>query len=112
MPGEIYPSLFGAQGSSTVNPLDMLTPGPSPSLTGVTTAADLAVLSTLSAAVLPPPPPREPTAEEKAAAEKKPVKKRKSWGQVLPEPKTNLPPRYAFCLFLKRKEDFKGGPVS
>ncbi|KAI2632908.1 hypothetical protein GGS21DRAFT_491412 [Xylaria nigripes] len=25
--------------------------------------------------------------------EKKPVKKRKSWGQVLPEPKTNLPPR-------------------
>lgn len=28
-------------------------------------------------------------------AEKKPVKKRKSWGQQLPEPKTNLPPRYA-----------------
>lgn len=25
--------------------------------------------------------------------EKKPVKKRKSWGQQLPEPKTNLPPR-------------------
>ncbi|CAH0014850.1 unnamed protein product [Clonostachys rhizophaga] len=25
--------------------------------------------------------------------EKKPTKKRKSWGQVLPEPKTNLPPR-------------------
>lgn len=24
---------------------------------------------------------------------KKPTKKRKSWGQVLPEPKTNLPPR-------------------
>jgi len=29
------------------------------------------------------------------APEKKPVKKRKSWGQQLPEPKTNLPPRYA-----------------
>ena len=28
------------------------------------------------------------------APEKKPVKKRKSWGQQLPEPKTNLPPRY------------------
>ncbi|KAH8648536.1 hypothetical protein BX600DRAFT_475419 [Xylariales sp. PMI_506] len=28
-----------------------------------------------------------------ADGEKKPVKKRKSWGQVLPEPKTNLPPR-------------------
>ncbi|KIW08045.1 transcriptional activator hac1 [Verruconis gallopava] len=26
-------------------------------------------------------------------AESKPVKKRKSWGQVLPEPKTSLPPR-------------------
>merc|ERR1711881_524832 len=26
-------------------------------------------------------------------AESKPTKKRKSWGQVLPEPKTNLPPR-------------------
>lgn len=30
---------------------------------------------------------------EPTSAEKKPVKKRKSWGQVLPEPKTNLPPR-------------------
>jgi transcriptional activator HAC1 len=27
------------------------------------------------------------------SSESKPVKKRKSWGQVLPEPKTNLPPR-------------------
>ncbi|KAF2843259.1 hypothetical protein M501DRAFT_900950, partial [Patellaria atrata CBS 101060] len=27
------------------------------------------------------------------ATEAKPAKKRKSWGQVLPEPKTNLPPR-------------------
>ena len=27
--------------------------------------------------------------------EKKPAKKRKSWGQELPTPKTNLPPRYA-----------------
>jgi transcriptional activator HAC1 len=27
------------------------------------------------------------------SSEKKPVKKRKSWGQQLPEPKTNLPPR-------------------
>ena len=28
------------------------------------------------------------------ASDKKPVKKRKSWGQELPTPKTNLPPRY------------------
>lgn len=31
---------------------------------------------------------------ESSSSEKKPAKKRKSWGQVLPEPKTNLPPRY------------------
>jgi transcriptional activator HAC1 len=31
---------------------------------------------------------------ESSSSDKKPVKKRKSWGQVLPEPKTNLPPRY------------------
>ncbi|KAI1825863.1 hypothetical protein F4861DRAFT_500125 [Xylaria intraflava] len=35
------------------------------------------------------PAPATPVPE----SEKKPVKKRKSWGQVLPEPKTNLPPR-------------------
>lgn len=32
--------------------------------------------------------------EETTTEEKKPVKKRKSWGQELPTPKTNLPPRY------------------
>ncbi|CRG88707.1 Transcriptional activator hacA [Talaromyces islandicus] len=31
--------------------------------------------------------------EEPKSDEKKPVKKRKSWGQELPTPKTNLPPR-------------------
>jgi hypothetical protein len=30
---------------------------------------------------------------ETKTEEKKPVKKRKSWGQELPIPKTNLPPR-------------------
>lgn len=48
---------------------------PSQSVTAETPAA------TASASATPEP-------------EKKPVKKRKSWGQVLPEPKTNLPPRY------------------
>lgn len=28
------------------------------------------------------------------SSEEKKTKKRKSWGQVLPEPKTNLPPRF------------------
>lgn len=32
--------------------------------------------------------------DESKPEEKKPVKKRKSWGQELPIPKTNLPPRY------------------
>lgn len=32
-------------------------------------------------------------ADPAASSDKKPTKKRKSWGQVLPEPKTNLPPR-------------------
>lgn len=32
--------------------------------------------------------------EEEKSDEKKPAKKRKSWGQELPVPKTNLPPRY------------------
>jgi len=33
--------------------------------------------------------------EDDDLSEKKPTKKRKSWGQELPTPKTNLPPRYA-----------------
>jgi transcriptional activator HAC1 len=37
---------------------------------------------------------RSGSVAETPAPEKKPVKKRKSWGQQLPEPKTNLPPRY------------------
>lgn len=35
-----------------------------------------------------------PAPEEIKEEEKKPAKKRKSWGQELPVPKTNLPPRY------------------
>ncbi|KAF6810804.1 transcriptional activator hac1 [Colletotrichum sojae] len=76
-PGELYPSLFGDASPSvsdnTMNPSDMLTPPPFTD-DGPTTPADAAT----------------PLA---ASSEKKPVKKRKSWGQVLPEPKTNLPPR-------------------
>ncbi|KAF2865904.1 hypothetical protein BDV95DRAFT_585345 [Massariosphaeria phaeospora] len=45
-----------------------------------------------------PPPPWDTPAGQPApltppASEGKAAKKRKSWGQVLPEPKTNLPPR-------------------
>lgn len=37
---------------------------------------------------------KEEEEEMKDEMEKKPTKKRKSWGQELPIPKTNLPPRY------------------
>lgn len=76
-PGELYPSLFGDANPSvtdnTVNPSDMLTPPPFTD-DGPSTPADA-------------------TTPVATSSEKKPVKKRKSWGQVLPEPKTNLPPR-------------------
>ncbi|KAK0612588.1 hypothetical protein B0T17DRAFT_593493 [Bombardia bombarda] len=83
-PGEMYPSLFGDsdhQTSSTMSPLDIMTPK------SFVDDSDVAMLSRLSAV---PETPGTPTS---AAGEKKPTKKRKSWGQVLPEPKTNLPPR-------------------
>lgn len=41
----------------------------------------------------------EPSVAGTPAPEKKQVKKRKSWGQQLPEPKTNLPPRYILGNF-------------
>ncbi|KAE9581775.1 hypothetical protein CGMCC3_g1945 [Colletotrichum fructicola] len=74
-PGELYPSLFGdaaplAADDTTVNPSDMLTPPPFTEDNPVSTPDT-----------------------DSPSTEKKPVKKRKSWGQVLPEPKTNLPPR-------------------
>lgn len=72
---EMYPPLFDASPApSTLNPLDVMTPksygdDQRPDYSGASASP-------------------EPT-----SAEKKPAKKRKSWGQVLPEPKTNLPPR-------------------
>lgn len=70
-PGEMYPSLFDT--AATMDPIeDVMSPSSS---------VDLA--ATPASASTPGP----------ETTEKKPVKKRKSWGQVLPEPKTNLPPR-------------------
>ncbi|GKT69776.1 LOW QUALITY PROTEIN: transcriptional activator hac1 [Colletotrichum tofieldiae] len=80
-PGELYPSLFGEANSATdntVDPSDMMTPPP---------FNDDAAISA-SAATSP-----APSGAGSASPEKKQTKKRKSWGQVLPEPKTNLPPR-------------------
>ncbi|RDI88507.1 putative helicase [Venturia inaequalis] len=36
---------------------------------------------------------QDPTPSTTSTSTSKPTKKRKSWGQILPEPKTNLPPR-------------------
>lgn len=73
---EMYPPLFGGSPApSTLNPLDVMTPN---SQQGDDQRPDYSGAS---------------ASPEPTSAEKKPVKKRKSWGQVLPEPKTNLPPR-------------------
>ncbi|KAK4143571.1 uncharacterized protein C8A04DRAFT_37366 [Dichotomopilus funicola] len=90
-PDEMYPSLFGTSpvSTTTINPSEMMTPQ-SVSEDGQSDLTMLSGLSALSQSTLAQTPaPSEGTPEP----EKKPVKKRKSWGQVLPEPKTNLPPR-------------------
>ena len=84
LPGEPYPSLFA---SATMDPSDIMTPAP----TSDDDKADLSVLSSLQAATMSVEP--SSPAQDSPASDKKPTKKRKSWGQILPEPKTNLPPR-------------------
>lgn len=71
VPGDNYSSLF----ESTMSPHQVMTP--------VSTVCDDSRQS-----VAP-----EDADQASPETEKKPTKKRKSWGQVLPEPKTNLPPR-------------------
>jgi transcriptional activator HAC1 len=79
-PGEMYPSLFGS--ATTVTPHSMITP---PQLSFDDEAGDSSVLILVD------------ETESPGGPEKKSVKKRKSWGQVLPEPKTCLPPRYTLA---------------
>lgn len=81
-PGDFYPPLFGSEAPATLDPSDVMSPR---SLRDET--PDMSALAGFHSAV------GTPTSESSPAPEKKPVKKRKSWGQVLPEPKTNLPPR-------------------
>lgn len=93
-PGDNFSSLFADSSSipSTLNPKEMMTPD--------SFADDHSRLS-----AIPESPEADDDMEDISAAtehsssEKKPVKKRKSWGQVLPEPKTNLPPRYVLVLY-------------
>jgi transcriptional activator HAC1 len=85
MPGE-YPSLFETA-PGVGNPLEaVMTPR---SMSEASVAATPA-----GAASSPTPEMLEDNDDGTDGAEgKKTAKKRKSWGQVLPEPKTNLPPR-------------------
>jgi transcriptional activator HAC1 len=76
-PGETFSSLFpSGSGSATMDPTNMLTPQSSDDRQQ--TPCDTEI--------------QNEEAESTPTSEKK-TKKRKSWGQVLPEPKTNLPPR-------------------
>ncbi|KAJ5295096.1 Snf7 [Penicillium antarcticum] len=67
--------------ADTINPLDTLPTSPDPEMYTIS-PADTSLDS---------PEPEDDIKEEED--EKKPAKKRKSWGQELPTPKTNLPPR-------------------
>jgi transcriptional activator HAC1 len=73
-PGSQYPPLFSP--SETMNPSEIMTPP----FNDDDSMFDQSMMGSMAGTPAP---------------EKKPVKKRKSWGQQLPEPKTNLPPRYA-----------------
>ncbi|KAK4190596.1 hypothetical protein QBC35DRAFT_75512 [Podospora australis] len=89
-PGEMFPSLFGNEGVPTSASSEIMTPDSFIK----DSSPDLALLANLTALAQTTPAPETPaSASETPEPEKKAVKKRKSWGQVLPEPKTNLPPR-------------------
>lgn len=80
-PGDNYQSLFPSATPSdstpaTMNPMEMMTPK------SYSDRQD-SPMSTI----------QEDEEDGSQSSDKKPTKKRKSWGQVLPEPKTNLPPR-------------------
>lgn len=75
-PGDNYPSLF--TNNATMDPSDMLTPKSSDERQETPCDDDNIKL--------------ENDVDSPSSSDKK-TKKRKSWGQVLPEPKTNLPPR-------------------
>ncbi|KAF2281489.1 uncharacterized protein EI97DRAFT_429509 [Westerdykella ornata] len=88
----VYQNFTQAMTTPAMISVNQLTPPPSFDPTATTIKMeDLTIPLNLST---PPPPSLPPTSHPTpSSTEAKPVKKRKSWGQVLPEPKTNLPPR-------------------
>ncbi|KAM0198577.1 hypothetical protein ACHAPQ_010718 [Fusarium lateritium] len=84
IPGESFASLFAVttpSATSTMNPMEMMTP------------KSCAEDQTSSFTHIKEEDNASSTRSLSPTPEKKPTKKRKSWGQVLPEPKTNLAPR-------------------
>ncbi|KAF4469498.1 Transcriptional activator hac1 [Fusarium albosuccineum] len=83
IPGDPYQSLFATAttpiAAPTMNPMEMMTPQ---SFNEAMSPGALNTVKEEEPATTPTPEP-----------EKRTTKKRKSWGQVLPQPKTNLPPR-------------------
>ncbi|KAL8383594.1 hypothetical protein RB595_010676 [Gaeumannomyces hyphopodioides] len=88
-PSDMYPSLFGDSVDATMDPTEMMSPSSSHEDLD---KAELDLLSGIAADSASTDPTSAETPAE-TSSEKKQTKKRKSWGQVLPEPKTNLPPR-------------------
>lgn len=89
LPGDNYSSLFAPatpSSTTTINPLDVMTPQSPQSPSDDMQTPQLPTISEEDEASTPGP-------EDSPSSDKKQSKKRKSWGQVLPEPKTNLPPR-------------------
>ncbi|CCE27174.1 uncharacterized protein CPUR_00646 [Claviceps purpurea 20.1] len=83
LPEDNYSSLFApTTPSAAINPFDIMTPQ---STCTDRQTSQLPVISEEQENTTPSP--------EDDTSGKKQTKKRKSWGQVLPEPKTNLPPR-------------------
>ncbi|KAM0425024.1 hypothetical protein ACHAPT_009825 [Fusarium lateritium] len=77
-PGSFTDATTPPVDATTMNPMEMMTPK---SFTGDESPSMASIKEE-------PSTPSSPSSPQK-----KPTKKRKSWGQVLPEPKTNLPPR-------------------
>jgi transcriptional activator HAC1 len=80
-PGSQYPPLFPP--TETMDPSEVMTPP----FNDDDSMFDQSRMGSISGSMAGTPTP-----------EKKPVKKRKSWGQQLPEPKTNLPPRFVYII--------------
>ncbi|ROT37522.1 hypothetical protein SODALDRAFT_351788 [Sodiomyces alkalinus F11] len=97
-PPDMYTSLFspGTPGTpGTLDPSEILSPRATPEASHAATQAGMTTPgpTTTSAATPAASSPGASTPGADSTSEKKSTKKRKSWGQILPEPKTNLPPR-------------------